>query len=70
MSQNLQWQSGSIGDANEEDGRIAFDHAEFRLNWNAASRVLAIPFQILSGGNRITLMGQIEALWAARRTPG
>ncbi len=53
--------AGSIGDANDEDGRLAFDHAEFRLNWNAASRVLSMPFQILSGGNRITLMGQIEA---------
>jgi hypothetical protein len=53
--------AGSIGDANDEDGRLAFDHAEFRLNWNAASRVLTMPFQILSGGNRMTLMGQIEA---------
>src|SRR3984957_5207186 len=61
LSGRIVAESGSIGDANEEDGRIAFDHAEFRLNWNAASRVLAIPFQILSGGNRITLMGQIEA---------
>jgi Protein of unknown function len=54
-------EAGSIGDANDEDGRLAFDHAEFRLNWNAASRVLTMPFQILSGGNRMTLMGQIEA---------
>ena len=53
--------AGSIGDTNDEDGRLRFDHAEFRLNWNAASRVLTMPFQILSGGNRITLMGQIEA---------
>ena len=53
--------AGSIGDTNDEDGRLRFDHAEFRLNWNAASRVLTVPFQILSGGNRITLMGQIEA---------
>jgi hypothetical protein len=53
--------ASSIGDANDEDGRLAFDHAEFRLNWNAASRVLSMPFQVLSGGNRITLMGQIEA---------
>jgi hypothetical protein len=61
LSGRIVAEAGSIGDANEEDGRIAFDHAEFRLNWNAASRVLAIPFQLLSGGNRITLMGQIEA---------
>ena len=61
MSGRIVVEAGSIGGANEEDGRLAFDHAEFRLNWNAASRVLTMPFQILSGGNRITLMGQIEA---------
>ena len=61
LSGRIVVEAGSIGGANEEDGRLAFDHAEFRLNWNAASRVLTMPFQILSGGNRITLMGQIEA---------
>ncbi|HML08790.1 MAG TPA: DUF3971 domain-containing protein [Xanthobacteraceae bacterium] len=53
--------AGSIGAGNEEDGRLAIDHAEFRLNWNAANRVLTMPFQIFSGGNRITLIGQMEA---------
>ena len=61
MSGRVVADAGSIGDTNDEDGRLRFDHAEFRLNWNAASRVLTVPFQILSGGNRITLMGQIEA---------
>ena len=49
--------AGSIGEATDDDGRIVIDHAEFKLNWDAASRVLAVPFQILSGGNRITLVG-------------
>ena len=53
--------AGSISDANDDDSRVAIDRAEFKLNWDAANRVLAVPFQILSGGNRITLMGQIEA---------
>ncbi len=53
--------AGSIGDANDDDGRLAIDRAEFKLNWDAANRVLSVPFQILSGGNRITLKGQIEA---------
>jgi hypothetical protein len=53
--------AGSISDANDDDSRVAIDRAEFKLDWDAASRVLAVPFQILSGGNRITLMGQIEA---------
>ena len=54
-------EAGSIGDANDDDGRITIDRAEFKFNWDAAHRVLSVPFQILSGGNRITLLGQIEA---------
>ncbi len=45
----------------DADGRVDLDRAEFKINWDAASRVLAVPFQILSGGNRITLLGQVEA---------
>ena len=53
--------AGSIVDLNDDKSRIVLDRAEFQLNWDAASRVLSVPFQILSGGNRITLIGQIEA---------
>ena len=53
--------SGSINDGDSTDGAIDLDHAEFKINWDAGSRVLAVPFQILSGGNRITLLGQVEA---------
>jgi hypothetical protein len=53
--------AGYISDSNDADGRIDFDHAEFKINWDARDRTLAVPFQILSGGNRITLMGQVEA---------
>ena len=53
--------AGSFGDADDDDGRIAIDRAEFKLNWDAENRILSLPFQILSGGNRITLLGQIEA---------
>ncbi len=53
--------AGFISDADDADGRIDIDHAEFKINWDAASRVLSVPFQILSGGNRITLLGQVEA---------
>ena len=54
-------EAGSIAEANSDDGRIAIDRAEFKLNWDAENRVLSMPFQILSGGNRITLLSQIEA---------
>ncbi len=53
--------AGYISDSNDDDGRIDLDHAEFKINWDAASRIMAVPFQILSGGNRITLIGQVEA---------
>jgi len=53
--------SGYLNDSDGDDGRIDVDHAEFKINWDAESRVLTVPFQILSGGNRITLLGQVEA---------
>jgi Protein of unknown function len=53
--------AGYVNDGDSADGRIDLDHAEFKINWDAGSRVLTVPFQILSGGNRITLLGQVEA---------
>ena len=53
--------AGSISDTDNADGRLDIDRAEFKINWDGASRILAVPFQILSGGNRITLLGQVEA---------
>ena len=59
--------AGYISDGNGADGRVDIDRAEFKINWDAGSRVLSVPFQILSGGNRITLLGQVEAPAQARR---
>jgi hypothetical protein len=53
--------AGSIAESDNDKGRIAIERAEFKLNWDAENRILSVPFQILSGGNRITLLGQIEA---------
>ena len=53
--------AGSIGDASDADSRIGIERAEFKLQWDVDHRVLSVPFQILSGGNRITLLGQVEA---------
>jgi hypothetical protein len=53
--------AGSFGDANGNDERIAIDRAEFKFNWDLSSRILSVPFQVLAGGNRMTLIGQIEA---------
>ena len=53
--------AGSFGDADDGDGLISIERAEFKLNWDAENRILSVPFQILAGGNRITLLGQVEA---------
>ncbi len=52
--------AGYISDGDDTDGRIDFDRAEFKLDWDSANRVLSVPLQVLSGGNRMTLMGQVE----------
>ena len=61
-------EAGSIADAKSDEGRIPIERAEFKLNWDAENRILSVPFQILSGGNRITLLGQIEVPQAASGT--
>ena len=67
---------GSISDGDSSDGRLEIDRAEFKINWDAASRMLEVPFQILSGNNRLTLLGQAEApaqpqgSWAFKITGG
>ena len=44
-----------------DDGRIDLDHAEIKLGWDAGARVLSVPFQIISGRNHITLLGEVSA---------
>ncbi len=53
--------TGTIVDTNDFFSRMIIDRAEFQLNWDAASRVLSVPFQILTGGDRITLTAQVQA---------
>ena len=52
---------GFIGDNDDGDGRIDIDQAEFKFNWTSEERRLSVPFQIISAGNRFTLMALIEA---------
>jgi Protein of unknown function len=55
-----------------EDGRIDLDRAEIKLDWDAANRVMSVPFQIISGHNHITLLGEVHTpeqtggIWAFR----
>ncbi len=60
--------AGVISQADDDDNRIPIERAEFKLNWDAESRVLSVPFQILSGPDRITLLGQVEAPQEANGT--
>jgi hypothetical protein len=52
---------GYIGDDGGTGGRIDLDRAEFKFDWDAVDRVLSVPFQIVSGGNRFTLLAQAQA---------
>jgi hypothetical protein len=52
---------GSFIDVGDPQAMITIDRAEMQLDWNATRRVLAMPFQIVSGGTRLTLMAQAEA---------
>ena len=52
---------GSFIDGGDPQAMITIDRAELQLDWNAARRVLAMPFQIVAGGTRLTLMAQAEA---------
>jgi Protein of unknown function len=51
--------AGSLGDSGGD--ALSIDRAEFKFNWDAGTRILAMPLQILSGGDRFTLMARVEA---------
>src|SRR5262249_57665117 len=52
---------GTIVDLDDPLGRIPIDRAEISLDWDATRHALLAPFQVISGGNRITLLAQFEA---------
>jgi Protein of unknown function len=52
--------TGYLGDVKDPKGRIQLDRAEFKFNWDFAQRLLSVPFQIVSGANRLTLLGEVE----------
>lgn len=54
-------EAGTIGKAGSALGHIPVERAEFSLDWEAARRVVSMPFQIVAGGNRFTLFAQAEA---------
>jgi len=69
-------EKGTIVDTDEPLSRIVIDRAEFTLEWDSSRQALVVPFQILSGGNRITLVAQLDAprvangVWSMKVTGG
>jgi hypothetical protein len=54
-------EKGFLVDADDPQVKIAIDRAELGLAWDADRKALAMPFHLESGGNRITLLGQLDA---------
>src|SRR5215831_11330304 len=52
---------GTITDAKDPNAQVQVERAEATIDWDASRRALAAPFQIVSGGNRITLVAHAEA---------
>src|SRR3954466_9073010 len=52
--------AGTIIDTDTPDYPMSVDSAEISLEWDSARRVLAAPFKIVSGQNRITLLAHLE----------
>jgi hypothetical protein len=54
-------EKGYLIDIDDPQIKIAIDRAEFNFDWDAQRKSLAMPFQIVSGGNRVTLLAKIDA---------
>jgi hypothetical protein len=52
---------GSFIDTGDPAAKITIDHAEMHPDWNATARLLTMPFEVRSGGTRLTLTAQAEA---------
>lgn len=69
-------ESGSVTDPDDPGFSVGIERAEFNLDWDATRHLLSVPFQFISGGNRITLLAQVEpprvngGLWTVGMTGG
>jgi hypothetical protein len=52
--------AGNIIDSDTPDYPMAIDSAEMDVEWDAGRRALVAPIKIISGSNRITLLGHVE----------
>ena len=61
---------GYVGQVGDPDSRVPIDRAELSMDWDPTARQVPMPFQIVSGGNGLTLVAQAEAPRDTRRTLG
>lgn len=52
--------AGQVVDSDTPDFPMTIDAIDVNLEWDAGKRVLAAPFKIISGENRITLLATLE----------
>ena len=52
--------AGTVIDSDTPDYPMGINSAEMNVEWDAGRRVLAAPFKIISGQNRITLLAHLE----------
>ena len=57
---NIAVDAGTIVDRKVPDYPMAIDRADINIDWDSTRRVLVAPFQLRSGGNRLTLLAHIE----------
>lgn len=48
--------AGTITDSDTPDYPLHIDQAEFNVEWDSARRVLLMPFKVVAGSNRVTLL--------------
>jgi Protein of unknown function len=53
-------EKGLIVDLDDPLVRVPIDRAEISLDWDKNRRALIVPFQVVSGGTRITLLAQFD----------
>src|SRR5215831_14221158 len=54
-------EKGVIVDLDDPLVRVPIDRAEISFDWDKTRQSLMVPFQVVSGGNRITLLAQFNA---------
>jgi hypothetical protein len=54
-------EKGVVVDLDDPLVRVPIDRAEISLDWDKTRQALMMPFQVVSGGSRITLLAQFNA---------